>query len=53
MSVKKILINGQWVEGEERVVDVRSPYNGELVAEVCIYIRFRLVSLCRPGRWCC
>ena len=34
MSVKKILINGQWVEGEERVVDVRSPYNGELVAEV-------------------
>ncbi|MFQ6608587.1 MAG: aldehyde dehydrogenase family protein [Fidelibacterota bacterium] len=34
MSVNKILINGQWVEGEDRVVEVRSPFDSELVAEV-------------------
>ena len=34
MTTKKILINGQWVNGEDRIVEIRSPHNNELIANV-------------------
>ncbi|SVD44916.1 uncharacterized protein METZ01_LOCUS397770, partial [marine metagenome] len=34
MTTKKILLNGQWVNGEDSIVEIRSPYNDELIAKV-------------------
>jgi len=34
MTTKKILLNGQWVIGEDSIVEIRSPYNDELIAKV-------------------
>jgi len=34
MTIKKILINGQWVNGEDRIVEIRSPHNNKLIANV-------------------